>query len=117
MWVSKGETTMTDNQLIQEYEFDPTLTTSELKNALAEIRAEAEEEEHLEKVAKDTEKAIIDFIANPTKENARKASGLVDFHSDYYKDVNGVRPHGCWRYLFTFFTPEHNRVWEECYDE
>ena len=176
---------MTNNQLIQEYDFDPTLTTSELR-ALEEARkakerkahmrkiglevfdryeilgiepedlAEAfdgdleaivafckanlhrelwigenniyiatdyeahykwqlEAEKHLEKVTKDTEKAIKEFLANPTKENAKKASGLVDFHSDYYKDINNFRPHGYWSYLFARFTPKHTQVWNECY--
>jgi len=113
---------MTNNQLIQEYEFDPTLTTSELLEAeikAAELKerkehrnAMVEAEKALSEIKRATAKALNAFLKNPTIRNAEKASELVDFHSDFYKDVNGMRPRWMWEKEFKSFTPEHKRVWE-----
>lgn len=67
----------------------------------------------LEKLRLDATNALNAFLAHPTLENADKASSLIDFYSDCFKDENGIRPRWMWEKEFASFTPEHKRVWDE----
>lgn len=122
----------------QEYEFDPTLTTSELslleakKAEEAELRAEYErelederkmcsleskldEERKLRNLEREIKTLLADYIKEPTFDVAERLIADIDIYSDWYKDVNCVRPHGCWSEYFAQFGENHNRVWEEAY--
>ena len=111
-----------------EYDYEPTLTTSELralKKQDAEKRAEerrlAEEAEayckksddgYLLKLHSQIVAKFDEYIANPTKETAEWLIGVIDFYSDVYKDEHCVRPHGAWICMFAQFSQRHNDVWE-----
>ena len=114
-----------------EYEFEPTLTTSELNALIAERDAreayeaeqrKAEEAEYERSVAsqrylRDYERRIASkfeaFIANPTVDGAKSLVADVDFHSDVYKDEYHVRPHGYWDAYFLAFDANHRAIWEQ----
>jgi len=113
---------MTHNQF-PAYEFDPTLTTSELNALVAEREAsEAEADSRLddERFLRELERRIAEefnaYIANPTIEGAKALASDVDFHSDIYKDVHNVRPHGRWDAYFVRFGQAHKDVWALAYN-
>jgi len=121
---------MTHNQF-PAYEFEPTLTTSELNALIAERDAreayeaeqrKAEEAEYERSIAsqrrlRDYERRIASkfeaYIANPTVDGAKSLVADVDFYSDIYKDEYHVRPHGCWDAYFLAFDENHRTIWEQ----